>query len=118
MSKKVFQLDEDGNIVREYSYITEVEKYGFKRRNVHKCLSGKFKRYRGYYWVYNIKDYKIEISLDKINGNKCKGYWTKERCIEEAKKYKSQKNFREGSGGSYDRARKEGWIKEICNMLY
>lgn len=40
------------------------------------------------------------------------GYWTKELCIEEAKKIKTGVEWVNKSGGSYNAARRKGWYKE------
>ena len=40
------------------------------------------------------------------------GYWTYERCYEEAKKYKSLKEFEENANGARQYASKMGWIKD------
>lgn len=45
------------------------------------------------------------------------GYWTKERCAEEAAKYKTKSAFRYGSPGAFTSAYKHGWINEICQNL-
>lgn len=41
------------------------------------------------------------------------GYWTKERCIEEGKKYKTIKEYQKGNQSSYYAARVNGWLKEF-----
>ncbi len=46
---------------------------------------------------------------------KSNGYWTKERCIEEAKKYETKTQWRRGNGSSYVAAKKNGWLKE-CHV--
>ena len=40
-------------------------------------------------------------------------YWTKERVIEESKKYKSRGEFHDNSGTAYGKARKSGWLDEL-----
>jgi hypothetical protein len=55
-----------------------------------------------------------ECSLHMIELVKPKGYWTKERCIEEAKKYVSRKEWGLNSGGSYYYARHNNWIEECA----
>ena len=40
------------------------------------------------------------------------GYWTKEKCIESAKKYKTRNEWRKNEGGAYMRAHKNGWLEE------
>lgn len=49
--------------------------------------------------------------------NHKRGYWTKERCAEEAAKYKTKFAFRNGSPGAFSSAYKHGWINEICQDL-
>lgn len=46
-----------------------------------------------------------------------KGYWTKERCAEEARKYSNHKEFREVSSAAADFARRKGWLNEICSHM-
>lgn len=45
------------------------------------------------------------------------GYWTKEKCIEEAKRYKTKKEWQENSEASYTRAHKNKWIDECCEHM-
>jgi superfamily II DNA or RNA helicase len=40
------------------------------------------------------------------------GYWTKERCIESAKKYQNKGSWEKGEKGAYTRAQKNGWFDE------
>ena len=40
------------------------------------------------------------------------GYWTKERCLEEASKYKLKTEWRRCSGSSYYAAKQKGWLEE------
>jgi hypothetical protein len=40
------------------------------------------------------------------------GYWTYERCYEEAKKYKTRKQFQVGNKSAYGKALKEKWLDE------
>lgn len=40
---------------------------------------------------------------------KPRGYWTKEKCQEEALKYESRKDFMKNSKTSYNKALKEKW---------
>ncbi len=48
---------------------------------------------------------------------KIKGYWTKEKCFEEALKYKTRRSFSKTNGSAYNAARKNGWIDEICSHM-
>jgi len=69
-----------------------------------------------------LKNY-INEGWVKLNKVKCGslggGYlkWTKERCYKEALKYKTRTNFRKSSSSAYIRARKEGWLDEICEHM-
>ena len=45
------------------------------------------------------------------------GYWTKEHCAEEAKKYQNRSSFCKGSNGAYTAALKHGWLDEICSHM-
>lgn len=65
--------------------------------------------------------------------DKPRGYWTEERCLEEAKKYKTKKDFRVGSYSAYiiscrnrwldefewleDSATKKKWTSESCKKV-
>lgn len=41
------------------------------------------------------------------------GYWTKERCMEEGRKYKTIKEYQRGNQSSYYAARVNGWLPEF-----
>ena len=43
-------------------------------------------------------------------------YWTKERCIEEIKKYKTYSEFRKKAGGAHNSSFKNGWLYEILDI--
>lgn len=42
------------------------------------------------------------------------GYWTKEKCAEEASKYSKRSDFEKGTPSAYDKARRNRWLDEIC----
>lgn len=48
---------------------------------------------------------------------KPKGYWTKERCNEEALKYNTRKQFENGSRTVYYTSLKNKWMDDICNHM-
>jgi len=48
---------------------------------------------------------------------KPRGYWTKERCLDEAIKYKYRVDFRQRSHKAYDAAKKKGWLDSICKHM-
>lgn len=44
------------------------------------------------------------------------GKWNKERCLEEAKKYTTRSEFKDGNGSAYSAACKKGWLK-LCTWF-
>ena len=46
------------------------------------------------------------------------GYWTYERCKNEAKKYTSRTDFCNLACGAYTSALKHGWLDEICGHMH
>ena len=48
---------------------------------------------------------------------KSKGYWTKERCLEEARKYMNRNDFHKHSPSAYGKAWRKGWLDEICSHM-
>lgn len=47
---------------------------------------------------------------------KTRGYWTKEKCQEDALKYKTRDEFKKNST-SYQRARTNNWLDDICSHM-
>jgi len=43
--------------------------------------------------------------------------WTKEKCIQEALKYKTRGDFFKGNDSAYNSSRKYGWFEEICSHM-
>ena len=41
------------------------------------------------------------------------GYWTKERCQEEALNYSNRSDFSDNNSSAYTKALKNGWLDEI-----
>lgn len=52
-----------------------------------------------------------------MNKIKVKGYWTKENCLVEAKKYKTKNDWNINSTSSSQIARKNGWFEECCKHM-
>lgn len=48
---------------------------------------------------------------------KGKNYWTKDRCQDEALKYKLRSVFKKNSGGAYNASKKNGWLEEVCSHM-
>jgi very-short-patch-repair endonuclease len=45
------------------------------------------------------------------------GYWTKERVIDDARRFPYQVMWIKGSSTSYSVAKKNGWVKEACSLM-
>jgi hypothetical protein len=45
------------------------------------------------------------------------GYWTKERCQDDARNYSTKKKWETGSPGAYHRAAKSKWIIDCCEHM-
>ena len=55
-----------------------------------------------------------EICSHMILNQKPNGYWTKEKCQEEALKYQNKTDFDKYSCSAYDKSLKYKWLDEIC----
>jgi predicted GIY-YIG superfamily endonuclease len=61
---------------------------------------------------------RVEGWLDEICSHMCgilykkRGYWDKERCLEESKKYKTKMEFKKSSSTAYIKCAKNGWFNE------
>ena len=49
-----------------------------------------------------------------MESTKPHGYWTKERCQEEALRYNTKSEFIRESVGAYTSSLKKGWLEEVC----
>ena len=49
-----------------------------------------------------------------MENKKPKGFWNKENCLMEARKYNTRKDWQVSSGSSYVIARKNGWLEDCC----
>jgi predicted GIY-YIG superfamily endonuclease len=61
-------------------------------------------------WISECYEHMIEV-------RKPNGYWTKERCQEEALKYKTITEFRKNSGSAYEKSLEKKWNIEICSHM-
>lgn len=86
----------------------EAKKY--KTRTEFKRNSNAYTAAQKYGWIDDICGHMT--SVKKIDG-----YWTKERCKEEAMKYTSIEDFKRGSGTAYSKTHRNGWDQEICAHL-
>jgi hypothetical protein len=58
-----------------------------------------------------------ELRRILIADKKPNGYWTFERVQEEAKKYKTRKQFMQKSSSAYGKAHKMGWLDKVCSHM-
>ena len=75
-----------------------------------------------YFEKYYVDEYRksgwIILNIAKtgsLGGNILK--WTKERCQEEALKYKHRNEFQKNSGSAYNSSRSNSWLNEICKHM-
>lgn len=86
----------------EHCYV-EAKKY-MNRRAFLKGCSGAYTKALKNGWL---DDYTWFMEMKKPNG-----YWNKETCYEEAKKYFSRSEFQRNAKGAYFLAFKEGWLDD------
>lgn len=48
---------------------------------------------------------------------KTDGYWSKDRCRQEALKFKARKQFQNNAGGGFEASRRNGWMDEVCSHM-
>jgi len=72
------------------------------------------------FWVNNFLENGWEI-LNETSAigsiGKSRIFWTKERCLKEANKYKTKQEFRKFSKYAYNAASRKGWLDEISVNL-
>jgi predicted GIY-YIG superfamily endonuclease len=79
---------------------------------------GDFRKYSGSVYVIALKEKWIdEICMHMEVIKYPKGYWTKERCQEEALKYKTRSEFSKNSVSAYGKAWDSKWLDEICSHM-
>ena len=55
-----------------------------------------------------------ECTLHMMRCRKPRGYWTFQRCVQEAKSFRTKQSWRVGSSSSYVIAKTRGWL-HICS---
>lgn len=56
-------------------------------------------------------------SIKKRKEYKPSGYWTKERCVAEAKKYKNRISFKKSNASAFNSSRNNGWLDIACSHM-
>jgi predicted GIY-YIG superfamily endonuclease len=87
----------------------EAKKYKFKK-DFHANSSIAFQIASKNKWLKQICSHMTEIK-------KPHKYWTKEKCLEEALKYKHRNNFSDHSKSAYSAAQYNNWIDDICGHM-
>lgn len=57
------------------------------------------------------------ICSHMVSPQKPNGYWTKDRCQEEALRYTTRSKFAKCSSSAYSKAKKEKWLDDICTHM-
>jgi hypothetical protein len=75
------------------------------------------KAYKGAYLKCMRKGWLDEVCSHMKNVRKPDGYWTLEKCQEEALKYNTRSEFQDGCGSAYNASKSGGWLKEVCSHM-
>lgn len=76
-----------------------------------------FKKSSSVYRIASQNGWLDEICSHMSGGNRSIGYWTKEKCREEALKYKTKSEFKKHSRGAHFSAYSSEWYDEICSHM-
>ena len=69
------------------------------------------------YRVLVLNGWLDEICSHMIQTQNPRGYWTKERCEQEANKYNTRTKFQKKSSSAYNVCLKNGWLDELCSHM-
>ncbi|MFA6089898.1 MAG: GIY-YIG nuclease family protein [Candidatus Woesearchaeota archaeon] len=109
------------HMFRKTETITRVGSYTFEDcKNVAELCTTKLEfqnKYPSHYQRALKKKWIDILSQHMTPLQKPSGYWTKERCHEEALKYKTRVDFQKNSGSARNAARNNGWEDEICSHM-
>lgn len=70
-------------------------------------------------WMYKkaiSENWLNDICSHMIDGKKPNGFWTKDECLNESKKYKTRKEFKEKSKFAYNKCHKNNWDDAFEHM--
>lgn len=81
------------------------------RREFARNSNSAYNSARRYGWLNKICKHMSTVKKMPI------GYWTKERCMHEALKYKTKKEFYDKCGGAYSASFRNGWLNDVCKHM-
>ena len=58
-----------------------------------------------------------EICIHMTSPQKVSGFWSAEKCLQEARKYSTVSDFKRGSPGAYDACRRHGIYDKCCQHM-
>jgi hypothetical protein len=111
------------NICETFGWKTPIEHKPSNYWTLEKCIEEALKYKNrskwnklssGSYKVARKNDWLDECCAHMVQNKKPSNYWTLEKCIEEALKYKNRGDWNKYSAVSYGAARKNKWMNECC----
>jgi hypothetical protein len=109
-SHMVLQRNPNDTWKTKEACMAEAKKYRFKTQFL--------KEASGCAWACRVNGWYQEVTAHMEDGRKLSieknRKWTKDACIEAAKKYSSRSTFAKGNGSAWNAARVNGWLDEVC----
>lgn len=102
------QLNLNENEMRDFEVFQQKANLYNKRADFKRGHPGEFERARKLGWIPELCKH-MEYKQQKPTG-----YWTKARCLEEAKKFNARRDFQKKAGGAYNSALNNGWLDDVC----
>ena len=98
--------------VNYWTYETVAKEAGKYKTRSHfqKCSGGAYQKAFRQGWLDKVCAHMSSI-------HKPNGYWTLVHVTDEAKKYRTRRDFQRGAPGAYQRAHKDGWLDDVCQHM-
>ena len=104
-SKKVYQYDMQGNLIKEWSSVAEADRNGYDAKTISACCLGKLKTHQNFIWSYkSIENFNVNNYLPKtqINGKGSKKVYQYDKDYNLIKIWPSTKEcYRNGFSSSH-----------------
>lgn len=110
LNKELDELDNDGSPKYTYEYCEMIANRYAHSQNFKKGNSLVYNYAVRHGWLDNICRHMDKDAQEAQ-------HWTKERCLEEAKKYEMRKDFQKECSGAYAAAYRNKWLDEICSHM-